>query len=275
MNALSRGMPMAIRQDANAAGWAATWLLPHHRRELIVGSGLTDATLATTGVYSVTSPWVASMLGFGHLCQRLPAIAFPLLLPDRVGAPDRDVVVLKPDLPRRDDRLRLVKYEFRRGTANRLYVPDMALAVLADASIPLTITEGQKKALKASQEGIPTVALPGVWNFRTRTHSRGPLGTSRLLPDLDLVAWLGRQVELAYDADLATNPSVAAAAYALARELTRRGAHVRRVVLPLGPAGKLDDFLVRHGAAAYLALPRVDVTPPPQVGTSRRPVRVV
>lgn len=68
-------------------------LLPHHLAHLRA-SGLSDDTIGRAGIYSAETPWVASQLVFPHLTHNLPAIAFPLLLPNRNGAP--------PDLNRSD-----------------------------------------------------------------------------------------------------------------------------------------------------------------------------
>src|SRR5262245_41278451 len=46
-----------------------------------------------------------------------------------------------------------------------LYVPPMAAAVLQDPVVPLRIVEGEKKALKACQEGLPCMAIGGLWNW--------------------------------------------------------------------------------------------------------------
>jgi hypothetical protein len=35
-----------------------------------------------------------------------------------------------------------------------------------DSSVPLVITEGEKKAARADQEDIPTVSIVGVWGWQ-------------------------------------------------------------------------------------------------------------
>src|SRR5690606_20796980 len=51
------------------------------------------------------------------------------------------------------------------NSANHLYVLPVVWEVAGDPSVPLVITEGEKKAAKACQEGILTVGLGGVNNF--------------------------------------------------------------------------------------------------------------
>jgi hypothetical protein len=54
------------------------------------------------------------------------------------------------------------RYAAGKGDDTQLYIPP-ALAALPPADL-LVVTEGEKKAAKAAQEGIYCVALQGVWN---------------------------------------------------------------------------------------------------------------
>ncbi len=143
------------------------------------------------------------------------------------------------------------KYRAPKGQANRLYITPLRddPRVLTDVTIPLWVTEGEKKAAKACQEGLVCIGLAGVWCWRTR----GDDGASRPIDDLDLILWQGRTVYIVFDSDLATNPKVRAAERALAAELRRRGATVFAVHLPGGPSGEkvgLDDYLITHSVEA-------------------------
>lgn len=207
-------------------------LLPHHLDHLRQ-SGLSDETVNAAGIYSVLTPWVVGQLGFPHLVRNLPAIAFPLLLPNRKGAaPNLNEVRLRPDRPRIDASLRPVKYETRKGSGNHLYVPDLADSVISDPAIPLYFAEGEKKALKASQEGLPTIALAGVWSWLTKEG-----GESRPLRDLDVINLKERRCYLVFDSDVVEKPEVQWAEYCFAEELIRRGAEVLAVRLPGGEHG--------------------------------------
>ena len=73
------------------------------------------------------------------------------------------------------------------------------------------ITEGEKKALKATLEGFPCIGLGGVWNFKGAwggVHS-----------DLGLICDRMRSLTLVYDNDCSTKPQVAQAANALLKGL--------------------------------------------------------
>ena len=54
---------------------------------------------------------------------------------------------------------------------------------LHNPSIPLTWVEGEKKALKGTQEGLSCIGLGGLWNF--------PMD-GKPLPDLDAIAYAHR-----------------------------------------------------------------------------------
>tara|TARA_R110000772_G_C13310278_1_gene440253 strand:+ start:35822 stop:38020 length:2199 start_codon:yes stop_codon:yes gene_type:complete len=123
------------------------------------------------------------------------------------------------------------------------------LAVVKDPTIPIMITEGEKKALSACLAGIPTIGLGGVYNF---THD------GELLPILEDVVWKGRAVYLCYDSDASTNNKIQVAESRLATELSmKRGAGIFLVRLPEGEGGLkvgVDDFLVQNDAEALFEL---------------------
>ncbi len=86
------------------------------------------------------------------------------------------------------------KYLTRKDLENRLYIPSNAKSILNDISIPLEITEGEKKALKACQEGLYCIAVTGLWNWKIK-------GKNELIPDFDKIKLNGRKVILTPDND--------------------------------------------------------------------------
>ena len=126
------------------------------------------------------------------------------------------------------------RYRSPTGRGNRLYVPPgITPAILADATVVLHITEGEFKALKATQDRIPCLALPGVWSWKTRLHTK-----SLAIPDLDRVTSKGRRVIVVFDSDLADKPPVQWAEHCLVQELRRRGAEVYVLRLRRAPAAR-------------------------------------
>lgn len=152
------------------------------------------------------------------------------------------------------------KYLQGKRTGVHAYLPKFVpwTDIMRDTAVPVTITEGEGKAGKASAEGFPTIGIGGVYNFRDGV-------TKELLPELAGFAWAGRRVYLTFDSDVMTNPQVLDALGLLRVELaTKRHADVRIVYLPNESGGfdldgkplpteklGLDDFLVKRGARAY------------------------
>ena len=219
-------------------------LLDHHRRELHA-SGIDDATIVAAGIHSETVRGIlaAKVKAKDWPRKRGPAIVFPYR--DVDGKP-LGIDKVKPDHPRLRPDGKPVKYEWPKGTPTRLYFPPGVGASIADGC-ELIFTEGEKKALSATQHGFPTVAVPGVWCIYGRGSADLPEEFSRL--DVH-----GRKVYVAYDSDWLDNPAVRQAASRFAALLKRRGAVVKLAKLDPGPNGEkvgLDDFLVAHGPVAF------------------------
>src|SRR5450759_417055 len=61
------------------------------------------------------------------------------------------------------------KYLQRKDTGNNIYIPPMFdTAILSDPTKPLYFTEGEKKSLKGSQEGLPCIGVSGLWNWKEK-----------------------------------------------------------------------------------------------------------
>ena len=225
-------------------------LLPHHLAELR-RSGLSEETILRAGFFSAPEAQVREILGYG--CGAGMVIPYYDLLNN--GGPVLYRVRL--DKPGPDGK----RYRTPKGATNRFYIPpSLNPAKITDPAVPMYLTEGEKKALKAAQEGLVCVGLPGVWSWKTRTN-----GKSHSIPDLDQIPWRNRTVTIVYDSDLAAKAPVQFAEFRLAQELTARGAKVYALRLPGGPQGEkvgLDDFLVSHSVEALCALEPVEVHHP-------------
>lgn len=149
-----------------------------------------------------------------------------------------------------------VRYVQEPNTAPCAYFPRLIEweEHIKDPNKPMILTEGELKALKACQEGFPTIGLGGVYNWRA--HKLG----LTWLPSLEPVVWQRRNVYICYDSDYRTNVMVCVALQELAEELHRRGAFVHVVSLPdvagLDKVG-LDDFLVQAGGAGRSQLAKL------------------
>ena len=134
--------------------------------------------------------------------------------------------------------------------------------------IPITYTEGEKKALSLLSQGEVAIALPGIWNGQRKvTDENGEDVTDEkghkvrvFHPDLERLAVKGRTVYFAFDRDRKpkTRRDVSKAISATAWLLKERGCNIKVVVWD-GRQGKgVDDFIFNGGdiqTAYQLALP--------------------
>jgi hypothetical protein len=219
-------------------------LHPNHLADL-QKSGLTDETIREAGIYSVPPRDINKKLGqgFPHPEKINSLLAFPY--------PGSDFGRYKL-FPPLGDR----KYHQREGTGNRLYIPQRVTGTLRDISIPLYITEGEKKALRATQEGLSCIGMGGLWNWSDGTEGKS------LIPDFDLVEWRGRTVYIVPDNDWeqpdrhGEKKNLRQAVYELGYRLIDRGAKVSVIELPQGQEKGLDDFLCHHSVEEFNSLPK-------------------
>lgn len=239
------------------------------------GSGLSDEHIARCGFHSLQAPAsIQTVLRWKRYNGELgDCLALPFR--DAEGKPN-GYCRLKPDRPRKAKADgKPIKYESPKGSSNYPYFPPDTLAALNDPLAPLVITEGEKKAAKADQEGFACIGLVGVYGWqrkRPRDAAGKPQGERELIDSLVSIAWQGRPVCLCFDSDAATNPNVCRAEWHLAKALARHGATVKVVRLPVGGHGPdgtaakmgLDDFLVSQGSDAFreLLASAVEPTPP-------------
>jgi len=132
-----------------------------------------------------------------------------------------------------------IKYGQKTGSLPYLYILPSVMEILGDPSKKLGFTEGEKKTLKAVQEGLYTIGLGGLWNWR---HDGKPI------KDLELIDLFGRECEIFSDGDVWSKPDLLNAVYAFCMELERRGAQVKITRLPHNVDNKvgLDDYLFNH-----------------------------
>jgi hypothetical protein len=216
-------------------------------------SGLSDTTIAAAGLYTPPPGDLPRLLSARLIDKVRHVLVFPY---DGTahGIPLRrpdEFVRCKLFPPVSDGQGHTMRYYQRAGTPPRLYIPPPARAALADATVPLLITEGEKKALKATQEGLACLAVGGLWNWQAN---------GRPIVDLDRIDWVEREAVLVPDSDVWTRPDLVQPVYALGKELEGRGAKV--VVLKLPPVldgnkAGLDDYLCAQSREAFDALPRL------------------
>ena len=155
-------------QEANGKAAALNdRLLPQHLADLRK-SGLSDEQIERCGFHSLQNAVsVQKALRWRHYHGELgDCLAIPFCDADGKGL---DYCRLKPDRPRRAKKDgKPIKYESPKGVSNRAYFPPNTLAALQNPSIPLLITEGEKKSAKADQEGFACIGLVGVYGWQKK-----------------------------------------------------------------------------------------------------------
>jgi hypothetical protein len=210
-------------------------LFPLHLADL-KKSGLSDETINQSRINSIDVDELLCVLsGKAPLgIESAYAIAFP---PFDDGF-ERYRIFYKPNCEKDIDGKKKPKYLQVAKAPNRLYIPPKAFSVLDDASIPLWLTEGEKKALWGCQEGLPTVGITGLWNWCKK-------GTKNLIDDFDLIRFQGRTVFIVPDSDWKSpnkhgySKNLEQAVYGLCRALQVRGA--KTVIKDLSKVGGRHD----------------------------------
>lgn len=199
-------------------------------------SGLNDETIELAGIRSLPPDKISSIVRANGSLRSLMVFPYP-------GTDFLRYKLFPPlKLASKDKRPR--KYYQPPGSPLHVYVPpgfDPGAEVIR-------ITEGEKKALKGSQEGLNVIGLGGIWNFSQKDESDVP----QLIDDLNKMEWHNKTVELIPDGDFQLNASVAHAVYRLGVMLQSAGASVRVVRLPGN--SKLDDYLCTHSVEAFCQL---------------------
>jgi hypothetical protein len=190
----------------------------------------------------------------------------------------------KPDSPVRNEKGKLIKYEHPFKISTRAFflrvplhvwlrvarrynqrVPDNIVvteegsalgfwAWVLENNIPITITEGAKKAGALLTVGFAALALPGIdGGIRSPKDAAGiKICNSYLLPDLKHFATLGRSFYFCFDHDSKrktireVNRAISTNGYLL----THCGCNVR-VIIWQQPEKGVDDFLAAHGEMVF------------------------
>ena len=204
-------------------------LAPEHRADL-EKSGLGKNIIAEQLIRSVPPSLIPKLLGFDA-----PKVTSAYVIPfaDPRGA-WLDHVSLKV-FPSITTDNGTIKYLQPKHSGVRIFFPVATLGAVLHSADPLYLVEGEKKALSVAQLGRPTVGVCGIEGWHV-ARARD------LHPDLDDVGLRGRVVKVIPDADVRTNPAVAAAVRALGCALHARGATAELVHVP-APYKGIDDWL--------------------------------
>lgn len=165
------------------------------------------------------------------------------------------------------------KYVKPAGMSSKIYRPPfLDIKTLLDKNIPIIFTEGEKKAMKATQEGFYTCALPGVTSWLKspipkdlkekskeelleyiKTHENiDEDETLDIIPDIVNADWKDKEIILCYDADLYYKEQVKIALYKFAAYMiSEHKAKIKIALLPQTEAKGIDDYLIAYGKEAF------------------------
>ncbi len=128
-------------------------------------SGLTDDTIERSGIYSADRFKLSDILG-----RSIQTGGYVLPYP---GCEPFARVKLDPAPSGDSSRRYSSPSREHNPTGNRLYLPpNLPAETLSDPKVPLIITEGEKKALMANQEGFACIGLAGVTCWVTKEPSK-------------------------------------------------------------------------------------------------------
>lgn len=212
----------------------------------IRSSGLLGATIQTAKLRIISRGEAQEYLGYnpGSEC-----LIFPYYKTD-------DYMRLKPAKPLIiEDKSRKYLAPMNRG--NHIYIPPPSLLpedVLKDPSNSLILTEGEKKALKAAQEGFKAIVIPGVWSWNKRDGD-----DSKPVDEFGLINWKDRKVYITFDSDADVNQQIYIAEEQLCGYIKSLGGYplIGRIPRPEGADSEkyhgkygLDDLLAAKGPEA-------------------------
>jgi len=198
-------------------------------------------------------------------------IIFPYFLPGKDTPCENRLRRDNPEIERSGEGELKEKYKYLSppGRSNLLYFPPKCKPEwLNDVSIPIVITEGEKKLgalwrvsvfdeTKDFSQDLPKnlipkffpIGLSGVWNWRGTVgkslNSTGKrVDVKGVIPQFNDIVWQNRDVVIVFDTNVISNDSVNAARRKLAEEIKSKGAHVFFADLPqIDGINGVDDLL--------------------------------
>ena len=119
-------------------------------------------------------------------------------------------------------------------------------------NLPITITEGAKKAASLLSQGHAAIGLPGIYAGYRSKDEQGNEIKAHLHEELAVFATLGRDIRFAFDYETKpkTQRNIEIAISRTGSLLERQGAVVSVVRLP-GPDKGVDDLIKMQGPLAY------------------------
>jgi hypothetical protein len=124
-------------------------------------------------------------------------------------------------------------------------------------NVPITITEGAKKAASLLSQGHAAIGLPGIYAGYRSKDEQGQEIKARLMDELAVFGTKDRSIKFCFDFETRpdTKRNIDIAISRTGSLFERQGAKVSVVTLP-GPDKGVDDLLVTQGPLTYEKLDR-------------------
>lgn len=151
-------------------------------------SGLSDETIIEASIQSLRPSDIDRIIGYPTFAKSAYRIPYPGIDYSRhkmFYGDENKINSLGKERP---------KYLAKKDSGNRLYIPPKIRPFLSDLSTPFYVVEGEKKALKACQEGLICIAISGLWNWKAKDKDK-------LISDFDSIALDGRTVYIVPDSN--------------------------------------------------------------------------
>src|SRR5437899_12312350 len=133
-------------------------------------SGLTDEAIVAAGLYTPAPGDLPRFLSARLVAQVRHVLVFPYdgASHDGLWRHTDQVVRCKLFPPVSDGQGHSVRYYQRGGTPPRLYIPARARVSLTDPTLPLLITDGERKAPTPDLAGVASIGVDGPRRWLTR-----------------------------------------------------------------------------------------------------------
>lgn len=124
---------------------------------------------------------------------------------------------------------RKVKYVQETDRSNHLYFPPGVSNEDLTGNDRILLTEGEKKALKAVQEGLPCLGLSGIWGWTKSKQERSHRNRYELIDDFKRID-INRTWFLIFDSDIDTSHQGYRSYQELAKILRNKGADTVKIL---------------------------------------------
>lgn len=245
--------------------------LEQHHIDKLKSSAISPDVARERGYESIYMPSQLIPIGYTRLQAEN---VYGLLIPQYNFLGGQNTSQYRPDNPRTNAKGKPVKYETPRNRERTIDVHPRLIAngQLNDITVPIIFTESTLKADSGISQGLCTLAINGVYNWRTKTAQ----GASTILGAFESIPLRGRKAVIAFDSDTSSNTNVWNGLRRFANALKPFGANVYYSLLPNTEDGEkqgLDDFFAaNHSVDDFWQTVTAKLPPAPKEHDPTKPI---